>query len=143
MLGLVLTFLGVAGMYLLLASPFLAFMQVLMYVGAVCVLIFFAIMLTRNTNEGEESKLPSIASAIYGLLALVLPLVVLGPLIVTNVPKLTTVQYGQTETKLLGQGLISEDVYSVELISIILLVAMAGAVFLAWRRRPTDGEASR
>ncbi|MDR0622618.1 MAG: NADH-quinone oxidoreductase subunit J [Deltaproteobacteria bacterium] len=137
MIGLVLTFLGVAGLYLLLASPFLAFMQVLIYVGAVCVLIFFAIMLTRNTNEGEESKLPGIGSALYGLLAFLLPLAVLGPLIVKNVPKLTLQSYGQTETRLLGEGLITQDVFSFELISIILLVAMAGAVFLAWRRRPT------
>ncbi|MDR2302443.1 MAG: NADH-quinone oxidoreductase subunit J [Deltaproteobacteria bacterium] len=143
MLGLVLTFLGVAGLYMLLASPFLAFMQVLIYVGAVCVLIFFAIMLTRNTNEGEESKLPGIGSAIYGLFAFVLPLLVLGPLIVLNVPKLATVQYEETQTKLLGQGLMTDDVFSFELISIILLVAMAGAVFLAWRRRPSDSEASR
>ncbi|MDR1678030.1 MAG: NADH-quinone oxidoreductase subunit J [Deltaproteobacteria bacterium] len=140
MLGLVLTFLGVAGMYLLLASPFLAFMQVLIYVGAVCVLIFFAIMLTRNTNEGEEAKLPNPVSALYGLLAFFLPLVILVPLIVINVPKLQVEAYSQTETKLLGEGLITTDVFSFELISIILLVAMAGAVFLAWRQRPTKKE---
>jgi NADH-quinone oxidoreductase subunit J len=143
MLGLILTFLGVAGMYLLLASPFLAFMQILVYVGAVCVLIFFAIMLTRNTSDGEEAKLPSPAAAVYGLLAFALPLAVLVPLIVLNVPKLQTETYGPTETKLLGQGLITEDVFSFELISIILLVAMAGAVFLAWRRRPSKKEAGR
>ena len=142
MLGLVLTFLGVAGMYLLLASPFLAFMQVLIYVGAVCVLIFFAIMLTRNTSEGEEVKLPGPGAAICGLLALALPLLTLGPLIIMNVPKLTLVPYDQTETKLLGQGLITEDVFSFELISIILLVAMAVAGFLAWRRGPSKSEAA-
>jgi NADH-quinone oxidoreductase subunit J len=140
MLGLILTFLGVAGMYLLLASPFLAFMQILIYVGAVCVLIFFAIMLTRNTNEGEESKLPGPISVVYGLLAFVLPLAILVPLIITNVPKLQTVAYGQTETKLLGEGLITTDVFSFELISVILLVAMAGAVFLAWRSRSAKSE---
>ncbi|MDR3135093.1 MAG: NADH-quinone oxidoreductase subunit J [Deltaproteobacteria bacterium] len=143
LLGLILTFLGVAGMYLLLASPFLAFMQVLIYVGAVCVLVFFAIMLTRNTSEGEESKLPGIATAAYGLLAFILPLAVLGPLIVVNVPKLKLEPYGQTETKLLGQGLITDDVFSFELISIILLVAMAGAVFLTWRSRPDKSEGKR
>ncbi|MDR2367062.1 MAG: NADH-quinone oxidoreductase subunit J [Deltaproteobacteria bacterium] len=143
MLGLVLTFLGVAGLYLLLACPFLAFMQILIYVGAVCVLIFFAIMLTRNTNEGEESKLPGIGSAIYGFFAFVLPLGILGPLIIINVPKLELKDYGQTDTKLLGEGLITNDVFSFELISIILLVAMAGAVFLAWRRRPTPDEAPK
>jgi NADH-quinone oxidoreductase subunit J len=135
MMGLVLTFLGVAGMYLLLASPFLAFMQLLIYVGAVCVLIFFAIMLTRNTNDGQEAKLPSITSVIMGLLVFALPLAVLAPLIIKYAPDLPQVSYGQTETRLLGEGLITTDVLSFELISIILLVAMSGAVFLAWRRR--------
>jgi NADH-quinone oxidoreductase subunit J len=134
MLGLVLTFLGVAGMYLLLASPFLAFMQLLIYVGAVCVLIFFAIMLTKNTGEGEESKLPSPATAVYGILAGLLPLLVLGPLVVAGADRLPQVAYGQTDTRLLGEGLITRDVVGFELISIILLVAMAGAVFLAWRK---------
>ncbi|MDR1487213.1 MAG: NADH-quinone oxidoreductase subunit J [Deltaproteobacteria bacterium] len=139
MLGLVLTFLGVAGMYMLLASPFLAFMQLLIYVGAVCVLIFFAIMLTKNTAEGEEARLPSPVVGLYGLLAAVVPLGVLAPLVIIHADKLPQVTYGATDTRLLGEGLITFDVVPFELISIILLVAMAGAVFLAWRRRPEAG----
>jgi len=133
MVGLVLSFLGVAGMYLLLASPFVAFMQLLIYMGAVCVLIFFAVMLTRNTDGGEESYLPSAGALVYGLLALIAPLAVAGPLIVMysgNVPVETPVIEG---TDLLGQKLLSFYVLPFELISIILLVAMAGAVYLAYR----------
>ena len=48
LLGLILTLFGVAGMYFLMAAPFMALMQILIYVGAVTVLIFFAIMLTRT-----------------------------------------------------------------------------------------------
>ncbi|MDR0355812.1 MAG: NADH-quinone oxidoreductase subunit J [Deltaproteobacteria bacterium] len=140
MLGLILTFFGVAGMYLLLGSPFLAFMQLLIYVGAVCVLIFFAVMLTKNTNEGEEFKLPSPASAVYGLLAFILPLAVLVPLILVNAPNLKQEAIEPTDTSYLGEGLITENVVGFELISIILLVAMAGAVFLAWRRQPDKGK---
>ncbi|MDR1038673.1 MAG: NADH-quinone oxidoreductase subunit J [Deltaproteobacteria bacterium] len=133
MLGLVMTFLGVAGMYLLLASPFLAFMQLLIYVGAVCVLIFFAVMLTRNTDGGEESRLPSVSSLGYGLLAFLAPLAVAGPLVVMYAGRVP-VETPQTEgTDLLGAGLLSSYVLPFELISIILLVAMAGAVYLAFR----------
>jgi NADH-quinone oxidoreductase subunit J len=133
--GLILTFLGVAGMYLLLASPFLAFMQLLIYVGAVCVLVFFAIMTTANTPEGEESSLPSPAAAIRGLLAFLAPLAVLAPLLIMETAKLPQVAPERLDATALGRGLIGEDMVPFELISIILLAAMAGAVFLAFRRR--------
>ena len=55
LIGLIMTLFGVAGMYFLMAAPFLALMQSLIYVGAVSVLIFFAIMLTR-TSGGEAGK---------------------------------------------------------------------------------------
>ncbi|MDR1036452.1 MAG: NADH-quinone oxidoreductase subunit J [Deltaproteobacteria bacterium] len=133
MLGLVMTFLGVAGMYLLLASPFLAFMQLLIYVGAVCVLIFFAVMLTSNTDGGEESRLPSIPALGYGLLALLAPLAVFGPFIVMYAGRVQVETPQPEGTGLLGAGLLSSYVLPFELISIILLVAMAGAVYLAFR----------
>jgi NADH-quinone oxidoreductase subunit J len=132
MMGLIVTFLGVAGMYLLLASPFLAFMQLLIYVGAVGVLVFFAIMLTRNTSMGEEARLPGVWEALLGLAAFAAPLAVLGPMIVLHAPGLGAKAYQATPTKELGRGLITADLVPFELISIILLVAMAGAVFLAW-----------
>jgi threonine/homoserine/homoserine lactone efflux protein len=56
MVGLIATLLGVAGMYMLLNAQFMALMQILIYVGAVCVLIFFAIMLTRADAGGEEAE---------------------------------------------------------------------------------------
>ena len=139
MMGLILTFLGVAGMYLLLACPFLAFMQLLIYIGAVGVLVFFAIMLTKNTSLGEESKLPNVSNAAFGLLALIAPLAVIGPAIIIHAPALGAKPYSATPTGDLGRGLITNDLLPFELISIILLVAMAGAVFLAWSpRRAAD-----
>ncbi|MDR1313111.1 MAG: NADH-quinone oxidoreductase subunit J [Deltaproteobacteria bacterium] len=133
MLGLVMTFLGVAGMYLLLASPFLAFMQLLIYVGAVCVLIFFAVMLTRNTDGGEESRLPSLGQLFYGALAFLAPLAVAGPFIVMHAGRQALETPKTESTASLGAGLLGSYVLPFELISIILLVAMAGAVYLAFR----------
>ena len=54
LVGLILTLFGVSGMYLLMNAPFVALMQLLIYVGAVVILIFFAIMLTRAPAGGEE-----------------------------------------------------------------------------------------
>ncbi|MDR2442818.1 MAG: NADH-quinone oxidoreductase subunit J [Deltaproteobacteria bacterium] len=134
MMGLILTFLGVAGLYLLLASPFLAFMQLLIYIGAVGVLVFFAIMLTKNTSFGEEASFPKLPNIILGFLAGLAPLAVLGPIMIIAAPKIGERTYQATDTAELGRGLITFDLVPFELISIILLVAMAGAVFLAWRR---------
>jgi NADH-quinone oxidoreductase subunit J len=132
LMGLILAFLGVAGMYLLLACPFLAFMQLLIYIGAVGVLVFFAVMLTNNTSLGEEAAWPAPSNAVFGLLALVAPLAALGPIIVLHAPSLGARPYSATSAADLGRGLITGDLVPFELISIILLAAMAGAVFLAW-----------
>lgn len=136
LIGLVVTFLGVAGMYLLLASPFMAFMQLLIYVGAICILIFFSIMLVKNTSTGEETYWPSLSqlalagTAALGVLALFGPVIFLnaGRFNMTGIPT-------ETPLEALGEGLLSYYVIPFELISIVLLVSMAGGVFLAWDRR--------
>ena len=132
MMGLIVAFMGVAGMYLLLACPFLAFMQLLIYIGAVGILVFFAVMLTKNTSMGEEARMPAVSNLLYGLAAFLLPLLVIGPMIVLHAPALGGVPYEATPTADLGLGMLSTDLLPFELISIILLAAMAGAVFLAW-----------
>ena len=136
MLGLVLTFLGVAGMYLLLASPFLAFMQLLIYVGAICVLIFFAVMLVKNTSTGEETRIPDLGQIFYALAAPTLVFLLFAPVIALNSGKLSHGGLAKdTPLAELGAGLLNQYVLPFELISIILLVAMAGGVFLAWDKR--------
>ena len=54
--GLIMTLFGVAGLYFLLAAPFIGLMQLLIYVGAVSILIFFSIMLTQASSVGEEGQ---------------------------------------------------------------------------------------
>jgi len=136
LIGLVLTFLGVAGLYLLLASPFLAFMQLLIYVGAVCVLIFFAIMLVKNTQTGEEAHSPGLCQIFGSLSAALAPLALFAPLIATRAGEFGITGLPQEAPVAdLGHGLLSYYLLPFELISIILLVAMAGGVLLVWDRR--------
>ena len=136
LMGLIASFLGVAGLYLLLASPFLAFMQLLIYVGAVCILIFFAIMLLKNKQTGEEMRLPGPGRIIGALLAAAAPLALLAPLAATRAGELAAAARPE-ETPLaeIGAGLLSYYVVPFELISVILLVAMAGGVLLVWDGR--------
>jgi NADH-quinone oxidoreductase subunit J len=134
MVGLVATLLGVAGMYMLLNSPFMALMQILIYVGAVCVLIFFAIMLTRADAGGEEADSAPVRQNALALLAIVLTGGVLGWLVLTR-PLATTGVPVEVSIEKLGLGLLGPYGLAFELISVVLLVSMAGAVLLAWERR--------
>lgn len=134
LVGLVLTLFGVAGMYLLLNTPFLAFMQILIYVGAVVVLVFFAIMLTRSPAGGEEAKPRGGRQALLAVLAGLAPAVVLGAAVI-SIPQASIGRPVEIALKNLGADLLTNYVLAFELISVVLFVAMAGAVLLGFTRR--------
>ncbi len=138
LVGLILTLFGVAGMYLLMAAPFMALMQLLIYVGAVVVLIFFAIMLTRASGKADmrasNEPRPSGGKTVLALLAGLLPAGGLALLCLSlgpagkSIPETVTID-------VLGRSLMTEYVLAFELISVVLFVAMAGAVLLGFERR--------
>ncbi|BBD06869.1 NADH-quinone oxidoreductase subunit J [Desulfovibrio ferrophilus] len=135
MVGLILTLFGVAGMYLLMNAAFIAFMQLLIYVGAVVILIFFAIMLTKGPSGSEEGmRKAGGRKLLFALLGGLFPAVVLGAMVL-NVPQVTTGQPVEVGIAYLGKGLLEDFVLAFELISVVLLIAMAGAVLLGWERR--------
>ncbi len=134
LVGLITTLIGVAGMYLLLATPFMAFMQLLIYVGAVSVLIFFAVMLTRAEKGGDEAGKVPMKTYVLGLVATMAPAGVLGWLVMTK--PVASVSVPATVTiKQLGGELMGSYFLPFELISVILMVAMSGAVLLTWEKR--------
>lgn len=133
-IGLIATLFGVAGMYLLLQSPFLAFMQLLIYIGAVSVLIFFAISLTRAAADGDEAGITPTPKLLRSVLTGVLPLVLLLPPIFVHPASADIIPSAVTVAEI-GRGMLEEYVLPFELISIILLISMAGGVFLAMDRR--------
>lgn len=137
LMGLILTLFGVAGMYFLLAAPFLALMQILIYVGAVSVLIFFAIMLTREPGgeAGTEARARGRAWwPTIPILCGVVPAVILADVVLRFTPDPLPLK---TELPLaaLGQALVGPYALAFELISVVLVVAMAGAVLLGFERR--------
>lgn len=132
--GLISALIGVAGMYMLLNSPFMAFMQILIYVGAVAVLIFFAVMLCESHERGEESKPPAMRQHAFTLAAITALGSVLSWLVLTAKPESTEVPV-EVPLEVLGQGLLENYFLAFELISVVLLVAMSGAVLLTWERR--------
>ncbi len=136
LLGLILTLFGVAGMYLLMAAPFLAFMQILIYVGAVSVLIFFAIMLTKGPDGeagGEEPPKVGGRLVLAGLTGLV-PAAILAGAVARFAPQAVPLK-PETSLFKLGEFLAGPYVLAFELISVVLFAAMAGAVLLGFERR--------
>ena len=133
-MGLIATLFGVAGMYLLMQSPFLAFMQLLIYVGAVAVLIFFGLMLADVRSDGDEAAPIGLGKFTRALVAGIAPLVLLLPPIFVHPASSDFVPAAVTVAEI-GKGLMEEYVLPFELISIILLISMAGGVFLVWDRR--------
>ncbi len=134
LIGLILTLFGVAGMYLLMSAPVVAFMQLLIYVGAVSILIFLAIMLVRTGPEGDESKSASSRKFWHALLGFASPAVIIGTTILRHPVESSVIPASVTVNEL-GKGFFGPYELAFELISLVLLIAMAGAVLLAFEKR--------
>lgn len=132
LVGLVAAMFGVAGMYFLMNAPFVGLMQLLIYVGAISVLIFFAIMLTRPPAGGEEQATSRRRPMAF--VAAAAPVALLGAVCLKAFEQTVDVP-DETGIKELGQGLLGTYGLAFELISVVLLVAMAGAVLLGFKRR--------
>jgi len=127
-------FMSMAGIYLLLNADFVAAAQILIYVGAINVLILFAIMLV---NKREDfSDLPRrwfrrIATAVVcgGLFVLLGTMVIITP---WSIQPASTVVVSDTIVAI-GKHLFSDFLLPFELASVLLLMAMVGAIILARR----------
>ena len=127
-------FMSVAGLYLLLNASFVAAAQVLVYVGAVNVLIIFAIMLV---NKKEDLKpIPNLNSR--RIISTTICLTLLSLLIrvdLTNIWSLSNPNssIGEDSTIRIGEHLFSDYLLPFEVASVLLLMAMIGAIVLARR----------
>lgn len=134
LVGLILTLFGVAGMFFLMAAPFIGLMQLLIYVGAVSVLIFFAIMLTNAWQGGDESEKRTCKRITYAGLAGLAPAVLLSTAVLRHAPSSFFVPE-DTKVRELGHFLMEPFMLPFELISLLLTVAISGAVILGLERR--------
>ncbi len=137
--SLVLCFLQVAAIYVLLRSPFLAAVQVFVYVGAVVVLFLFVVMVLELKKERLGEYLHVRQKPLVVILVLVL-FVGLGSLILKGriiVPKglyseSFILKEGVTET--LGKLLFTKYIFPFEVVSLLLLVALIGAILLTFKK---------
>jgi NADH-quinone oxidoreductase subunit J len=136
-LWLVVSLFGVAVFFALLQAGFLAVVQVVIYIGAIAILIIFAVMLTRRVAADSGPRFNEnwtwalvIGVALFGVLVWMLiqgfPGVYAPPLASTADP-----------LRVLGVALVSPDAYVLpfELASVLLLAALIGSIVVAWERK--------
>ena len=128
--GLAIACIGIAGLYYYLHSPFVALMEMLIYVGAVCVTIVFAIMLA---DPGDEQK-PGRQSAISGPVSFGVGALLfwgMSLLAVNTMWPAAAARLNDGSVKAIGQSLLTTYSMVFELISVVLLLAIIGALVLA------------
>jgi len=133
--ALAFTFISIAGIYVLLEAEFIAFAQVLIYGGAVAIIMLFGIMLTRHDDHDEERKFSQKLPAFIGV-AIFFGISVYAITSVNWIPK--EVNLMEENTRNIGIELFSKYVIPFELVSVVLLVALVGAIILA--RRDDEAE---
>lgn len=136
-LFMLLMFFHIAGLYLTLNAEFLAAVQVIVYAGAIMVLFLFVILLLNLKEELSMKRFTGpwplgLLTALAVLLTAIVSLrsFVQGP---AGLATREAVK-AETNTKLLGRILFTEFLFPFEIVSLILLVAMIGAIVLAKKK---------
>ncbi len=136
-LYLVVTLMGVAVVFLLTAAEFVAWVQVLIYVGAVIVLLLFGLMLTKAPigREALDNQQRGIAVVVAAAV-----LAGLGYLIQDQWDG-QSIPLDPVQTADIGTSLFRDYVLPFEIISVLLLAALIGAIVLARKDEPTEPRA--
>ncbi len=130
--GLMICCMGIAGLYYFLNSPFLALMEILIYVGAVCITIVFGVMLSE-TDEPARNE-PRMSAALWGGGAMLVSVVVwvsLSRLSLAGPWPGPAEQITDGSVRAIGIALLTTYSLPFELISLVLLVAILGALVIA------------
>ncbi|MFC4303499.1 NADH-quinone oxidoreductase subunit J [Cohnella boryungensis] len=133
-LSMAFTFIAIAGLYVLLEAEFLAFVQVLLYVGAITILMIFGIMMTKHDGEGREAGRP-----LRDTLAAIGCLSLFGMLFygIRNASFPQEAASYADSTREIGLQLFTRYAIPFELMSVLLTVAFIGAIALAKREEGT------
>jgi NADH-quinone oxidoreductase subunit J len=126
------------GMYFLLRFNFLAAIQLTLYAGGIVVLIIFSILLTSHIAEkleapGWKKIIPAFLAAAFGAI------ITIATILQHNFPQQVVLDSGRTDIREIAKSLVSTGKFGYalpfEVISILLLAAMVGAIILAKKRK--------
>ena len=141
--SLIVHLLAIAGLYALLGSHFLAVSQVVVYAGAIMVLVLFVLMLLNLKQEqGQQIGLGRLLTAL--VVGVVVLLTVLPPVVshfdsLTNTTVLDNRATSEGTVHAIGEQLYTHYTVQFELSSLVLLIGIVGAVMLAKRKQPHMG----
>lgn len=141
-LWLVVSFFSIAGHYILLNSQFLGMVHIMVYSGAIMILMLFTIML-MNLNISHEVSKPLITKVVATIAFCLVGLLLLS--ITMRGAQTYELQYANhsqdfQSVQVLGKVLLNEYVMPFEMVSVLLLLAMIGAVLIS-KKDKTDKEA--
>jgi NADH-quinone oxidoreductase subunit J len=142
---LALVMLSLAVMYVMLGAPFLAFVQVIVYTGAVLMLFLFVLMIVGISAADsiiETIRGQRLWAAIGGIALLVLLALVVGNATIGSSPP-ATAKFGNGNLNALAALLFTKYVFPFELTSALLITAALGAMVLAHRERTTPKPTQR
>lgn len=134
---LIVSLVGVGGMYILLTIDFIALVQFLIYGGAVTVLILLALMLTRNVAGGPGERMNGPQAPFAALVGAGLMAVLIGVAVDTAWPGDTDDSPSQVAVRTISERLFMDFGAPFVIASVLLLVALVGAIILA---RQEDAE---
>ncbi len=134
-LAMMVAFGALAGLYVMAGAPLVAGAQVLVYIGAISVLVLFAIMITQT--KAAPSRLVFQTQALpAAIAAVVLAILIAVTVTATDWPQ--TAGRVWTSTEDVANALFTDYVLPFEVVSVLLLAAVVGGVFLAKRERGAD-----
>ncbi len=135
-LCLILNFFSIAGLYLSLQAEFLAAIQILVYAGAIMVLFLFVIMLLNLNKETDEGPVtfPRVAAWVLGIAFAVEMFVVFKKGLGEDGGKLDGTFTSATAEQI-GQAMMTDYIFPFEMISVVLIAALVGAIVIAKKYR--------
>jgi NADH:ubiquinone oxidoreductase subunit 6 (subunit J) len=136
-LAMIVCFLALAGLYVLAWAPLVAAAQVLVYIGAISVLVLFAIMLTQ-TKAGPARLVFQTQAVPAAIASLILALIVGLAVGATDWTAGDTAVRQATDVGDLAHALFQEYLLPFEVVSVLLLAAVIGGVFLAKREEGVE-----
>ena len=138
-ISLIGVFISLAALYVMLAAPFIAAVQVIVYAGAIMVLVVFVIMLLNIEEEARQPMrltylIPTaivLAGVLFAQAAFIIYFVGAAP---QTLPDATTSDVGLSRS--VGVGLMTDYILPLEIVGVLLLMAIIGGMTLARRRQP-------
>lgn len=135
-LSMVLCFIGVAGIYATMQLSFFGVVQMMVYVGAITILIVFAIMLTRHSNGNFENTNVFSKTAV-GAGVVAVGIAVVMAVVIRSINLITPQALPEDWIQQIGIELFGTYVLPVELVALLLLVGMIGAIVIG---KEDDGQ---